>query len=220
MIQAGMIYKAIPPLYSIKEGKKNRYFTEQIDIVRFIQKKFLEKYSLADGKNILSSKDVTVFLMKNTDYIYYLERVSNTYAINPYLLEIVLNNYASNKDKINYEKLTKEVDEDTLIISLSFCKEKNNVICINACFDNYAIIKIAEKIKNISKTKLSIFIPQCGRNAVSKMIYLSSVLNAGVFIGNCNPAILNPNIIKTLKEVFNIKEMTTAQNDFKIIKNI
>ena len=28
MIKAGMVYKAIPPLYSIKEGKKNRYFNE------------------------------------------------------------------------------------------------------------------------------------------------------------------------------------------------
>lgn len=147
--------------------------------------------------------------------------IENKLKLNQYENVIIFGLYGYSGDDHNYfEKLTKEVDEDTLIISLSFCKEKNNVICINACFDNYAIIKIAEKIKNISKTKLSIFIPQCGRNAVSKMIYLSSVLNAGVFIGNCNPAILNPNIIKTLKEVFNIKEMTTAQNDFKIIKNI
>ena len=42
MIEAGMIYKAIPPLYSIKEGKKSKYFTEQIDIVKYVQKRFLD----------------------------------------------------------------------------------------------------------------------------------------------------------------------------------
>ena len=40
MIKAGMVYKAIPPLYSIKEGKKNRYFIENTDMVKYVQKTF------------------------------------------------------------------------------------------------------------------------------------------------------------------------------------
>jgi DNA gyrase subunit B len=27
LIEAGMVYKAVPPLYSIKDGKKTKYFT-------------------------------------------------------------------------------------------------------------------------------------------------------------------------------------------------
>ena len=58
MIEAGMVYKAIPPLYSIKQGNKNRYFTEQIDIVRYIQKLFLQKYEMNTvKKQPLQNKD-------------------------------------------------------------------------------------------------------------------------------------------------------------------
>lgn len=126
----------------------------------------------------------------------------------------------SPEDKSYFEKLLKEVDDKTLIISLSFYSKNKNVVCINACFDNYAIIKIAEKINLISKLPLNIFVPQCGRNAIAKIIYFSSVLNANTFIAKCSPTILNPNIIKTLKESFNIREITTPQKDFNIIKNI
>ena len=87
MIEAGMVYKAIPPLYAIKQGSKMKYFTELVDYIRFVQKLFLEKYQLFDeNKNLLTSKEATVFFMKNADYVYHTERLANTYAINPNLL--------------------------------------------------------------------------------------------------------------------------------------
>lgn len=110
MIEAGMVYKAIPPLYSIKQGKSTKYFTEQIDIVRYIQKIFLQNNKMTTLKKVeLSNKEVTIFFMRNTDYIYHLERVANTYAVQPYLLEMVLNHYILNKKKIDVAKLQKEL---------------------------------------------------------------------------------------------------------------
>lgn len=126
MIQAGMVYKAIPPLFSIKDGKrkvkdpktgknvtrdKRKYFTEQIDIVRYIQKIFQKEYNMQYmNKAQVSPKDLTLFFMNNVDYIYYLEdNLANTYALNPYLLEMVLNHYVLNGNSINASKLKKEV---------------------------------------------------------------------------------------------------------------
>ena len=110
LIEAGMLYKAVPPLFSIKVGSKFKYFTEQIDIVRYIQKVFLEKNKISYvNKSPIPNKDITIFLMNNNDYIYYLERLSNTYAVDPYLLEMVLYHYMANKNSINYEKLKKEI---------------------------------------------------------------------------------------------------------------
>ena len=48
MIKAGMVYKAIPPLDSIKEGKKNRYFIENSDMVKYVQKIFNQTYTVTD----------------------------------------------------------------------------------------------------------------------------------------------------------------------------
>ena len=140
-----MLYKAIPPLYSIKEGKKNRYFTETIDIVRYIQKKFTDKYTLSIKSKNLSSREITVFFMRNNDYIYYLERVANTYAVDPYLLEIVLNNYVSNKNKINYDKLSKEVKSKYRFMNVEKIK---GVVTLKGTIDKVNTLIISDKFIN------------------------------------------------------------------------
>ena len=127
MIEAGMVYKAIPPLYSIKQGKKTRYFTEQIDIVRYIQKIFVQNNKMTTLKKVeLQNKDITVFFMRNSDYIYHLERISNTYAVEPFLLEMVLNNYVANKNKIDLTKLKKELKSVYRFMDAE--KVKNSII--------------------------------------------------------------------------------------------
>lgn len=154
MIEAGMVYKAIPPLYSIKQGNKNKYFTEQVDIVRYIQKLFLQKYEMHTvKKQPLQNKDITVFFMKNNDYIYQLMRVANTYAIEPYLLEMILLHYISNKNSINLQKLHKDIKavyrfmgaekiENTVMVTGTI--DKSNLVIINDKFisDCHDILEI------------------------------------------------------------------------------
>ena len=144
MIEAGMIYKAIPPLYSIKEGKKSKYFTEQIDIVKYVQKRFLDINTLTTlKKESISSKDITIFFLRNADYIYHLEKIANTYGVDPNLLEMVLNHYVANKDSVNVKKLDKEVSSvyrfmhvytegNTVVVKGSI--DKSNLIIMNDKF--------------------------------------------------------------------------------------
>lgn len=144
MIEWGMVYKAIPPLYSIKEGKRSRYFTEQIDIIRFIQKAFLNKFKFCDAKgNLVDNKAVTQLFIKNADYIYHLDKVANTYAVNQYLLEMVLTHYVANKDSIKFDKLQKDIrsafrfmdvynEKGTIIVRGTI--EKSNLIIISEKF--------------------------------------------------------------------------------------
>lgn len=120
LIEAGMLYKAVPPLYAVKIGGKAKYFTEQVDIIRYVQKTFMEKYRLTDIKgNPVPNKDVTVFLMKNSDYIYFLEKMANTFAIDPYFFELVLYHYVANKNSINFDKLKKEIKSKYRFMELS-----------------------------------------------------------------------------------------------------
>lgn len=95
LIEAGKVYKAIPPLYSIPFKKKDRtYFTEQIDITRYIQKIFTKNNMICDiNGNQINSKDLTVLFMTNEDYVYELERVASNYSVTPMLLEMCLMNY-------------------------------------------------------------------------------------------------------------------------------
>lgn len=156
MIEAGMVYKAIAPLYSIKTGttydvdprtgkKKKRdqrtYFTEQIDIVKYNQKEFLKLYNVEN----MDGRAMTKFFIKNVDYVYYMDNLANTYSVNPYLLELVLYHYISNNNKIIFKKLQKEVksayrfmDVDSVndIIVVKGTIEKSNVIVLNDKFFN------------------------------------------------------------------------------------
>ena len=157
MIEAGMVYKAIPPLYSIKQGGKKVYFTEQVDIIRYIQKLFVQNYKMLTlKKEPVQNKEITIFFMKNADYIYHLERIANTYAVEPYLLELVLIHYIENKKKVNLAKLQKEIksvyrfmdakkEKDSIIIEGMI--EKSNLIILNEKFisDCQNIINIMEE---------------------------------------------------------------------------
>lgn len=157
IVEAGLLYKAIPPLYSIKDGKKTKYFTENIDIVKYIEKSFLANNGFKKlNKTDFSQKEATTFFLKNSDYIYYLEKIANTYAVNPYLLEIVLNHYIANKKTIKFDKLKKEVssayrfmnvvkENGTIVVTGTI--EKSNLIIFGPKFiyDCKDIIDIIEK---------------------------------------------------------------------------
>lgn len=142
MIEAGMVYKAIPPLFSISSGKKNIYFTEQVDIVRYIQKIFMQNHKLTDIKdNPISNKDVTVFLIRNVDYIYWLEKVANTYAVNPYMLEQVLNHYVSNNG-FKIDKLKKEIKSKYRFMDV---KKENGIVTVSGVIDQSNLLIAHDK---------------------------------------------------------------------------
>lgn len=105
LIEAGKVYKAIPPLYGLEQGSKvAKYFTDQLDFARFVQKSFSKTNTLSyRNGNKMSSKDITLFLMNNEDYIYELESVAATYAVNPLLLEFSLFSYY-NQNNFSYLK--------------------------------------------------------------------------------------------------------------------
>ena len=53
LIQAGKVYKAVPPLYSIPKKGGEEYFTRNIDFVKYIQKLLvILKETLIRPKNI------------------------------------------------------------------------------------------------------------------------------------------------------------------------
>ncbi len=124
------------------------------------------------------------------------------------------------QEQQNYiKKLIEKTPDNILIISLSYYIEKDNVICLNACFDTYAVTYIAEYISSISDIKITIFFPTCDRHTISKMIYFTSKNIARVFVGACIPIIVNPNLITTLNKIYGIESFSTVKNDLNKILN-
>lgn len=107
LVESGMVYKAVPPLYGIKKGKKKEYFTERIDFAKYMQKQFYSSHQVAeaDGKGITPAK-FTNILLENDDYVYEMDAIANRYKIDPNLLEMLL---ISNVEKDNFTKIRRKL---------------------------------------------------------------------------------------------------------------
>lgn len=112
-----------------------------------------------------------------------------------------------------FDKLLKQAPRDVLIISLSYCTQKENILCLNACFDIFATVKLAEDLRKQHLIPITIFYPKCDRHTISQMIYIKQLEKINVFVGKCTPMLLNPNLKNTLRDVFQINELTSVKKD-------
>lgn len=115
--------------------------------------------------------------------------------------------------KAYFEKLLSQTPEDVLVISLSYCIQRDNIICLNACFDSYAITGITNKLIEEVQVPITLFFPKCDRHTISQMIYLAGNKNVGIYVGRCAPIMLNPNMMITLQKIFGIKGLTSVKKN-------
>lgn len=96
LISAGMVYRAVPPLFGIKAKGGTKYFTTKLDFTKYIQNLFANTHVLADtnGRKLTNSETTSLFF-KNIDYKDKIEFIANTFAIDPDVLESVLYYMAS-----------------------------------------------------------------------------------------------------------------------------
>ena len=120
----------------------------------------------------------------------------------------------SKEQKLYFEKLTKSVGMDTLIISLSYNFNKENFVHVNTCFDTFVTLRIVEYI-NSFQMPVFFFLPKYSRNTMSEIIYISQITGIKVFVGDCVPIMLNPTLRETLQKVFGIRLMTNPQKDLE-----
>ena len=94
LIEHGRLYRAVPPLYSVKTSKNNiTYFTDKKEFILWRQGAFIKKYQICDEKGKkFTSNELSNILITNVDYALDMQILSDTYSVHPYLLELVLAN--------------------------------------------------------------------------------------------------------------------------------
>ena len=158
LLEAGKVYKAIPPLYGVKDGKKIMYFTDQIDFVKYVQRIFIQSNTISDikSKQPLTNREITNLFMINEEYIDELQSLATTYAVDPKLLEMALFNYLNNEKFSNISKRLKNTfrfmnafqDKNGIITYEGTIRESNFLVV------NEKVIKEAERIiKIINRNK-------------------------------------------------------------------
>ena len=91
LIQDGRVYGSLPPLYGLKVGKGMKYFTDKIEFTKYIQSIFIKTHTLTTlTNNKMSNVEISGLFVKNMEYLYLMDYVGNTFAINSNLLEAIL----------------------------------------------------------------------------------------------------------------------------------
>lgn len=140
LVEAGMIHRAIAPLYGMKnsKGEVDRFFTRRVDFTDWLYNNFSKNYKIEKlDKTKLAPVLAKEILYKNSDYTYDMTVFSNRYAIDIILLEqIIFNIVDAEKNKKDLFKfMKKSIESDKRFRFIKIEQLANKAISIKGEFN-------------------------------------------------------------------------------------
>ena len=133
-----------------------------------------------------------------------------------------MNTY-SEYQKEYFKNFFKLINEDEFVISFMDTKEKTNILPINLGNFTPFVIEVLhcllEKIP-ITQDNIYIFFTNCDVMTISNTITLKTHHAKNIYMADCPPTSINPAVLKTLKQEYDIKTTTTPEEDIKRIRQI
>ena len=131
-----------------------------------------------------------------------------------------------------YTEFAKLVPEDCIILTLACGKYRFNnfdfgtvaglprLLDIGQCNDAYSAVRIATALADafdtdVNSLPLSIILSWYEQKAVADLLALLSLGIKGIFLGPSLPAFISPNVLQYLVETFDIKAISTPEDDLK-----
>ena len=131
-----------------------------------------------------------------------------------------------------YTEFAKMVPDDCIILTLACGKYRFNklefgevaglprLLDVGQCNDAYSAVRIATALADIFGTDvnglpLSLIISWYEQKAVADLLALLSLGIKGIFLGPTLPAFLSPNVLQYLVDTFNLRTISTAEDDLK-----
>lgn len=103
LIDAGMVGRILPPLYSFKLGKNVEYVRSQKEFYKVIMKDFVKSVKIGHEKLNVDKKFLADFIDKNFEYVNKLDKLNKKRFCGQRFLEFIIWNY-SGYDKISFWK--------------------------------------------------------------------------------------------------------------------
>lgn len=211
-------------LYNVENLYRGRLFTTDFayskGVIPIKNNDFSELIKTAENsRGFKTGKKCT---SEKIGFSYYeaLEKIDKKLSENNFEQIIIVGSRGYSKDEEEYFKiLIKHVPNNILVISLSCCEEKQNIVCFNAEYDAFAMLKISKYVIEKASNRVSIFFPQIDKNTLSVLLILSLLDINKIFVGTWNQTILKPNILEELKTNFGILSISTPKRDLSLICN-
>lgn len=131
-----------------------------------------------------------------------------------------------------YTEFAKMVPDDCVILTLACGKYRFNklefgevaglprLLDVGQCNDAYSAVRIATALADafgtdVNGLPLSLIISWYEQKAVADLLALLSLGIKGIFLGPTLPAFLSPNVLQYLVDTFNLRTISTAEDDLK-----
>lgn len=117
-----------------------------------------------------------------------------------------------------FEKLFELIPKDCYAFSLSYPISSDNVFHWEAFYDYALFYKILKQINlkiPLKEVPLSVFLTRCDKHTIANLLYLKQKGIKDIYLCKCPTSLINPSLIKTLQEVYGVKEISEPQKDLK-----
>ena len=169
VIEQGMLYRVVPPLYSITKGKDTIYFNDRIEYIEYVQDSFCKSNKVINVNNnrAYSKHDLTQIIYKYMDYYKEMNHIADTYSIHPLYLEFVLMNkdLPINKLKTSLKKQFGFTDinkiNDTAMIEVLYNSKIQTIFLndrfVNECKDAINYLSKANNFYNVNGQIITLY---------------------------------------------------------------
>lgn len=144
-----------------------------------------------------------------------LVKIKNNEIKHLYIIGLV--NYPAYNTQY-FEKFFEILPKDCYVISLSYAKRGKNILNLDFFYNYLLIYKLIDEIKQkipLNKINMNIFLTKCDKYTIANVVYLKEIGVKNVYMCGCPPNLINPELIKTLQEEFDIKEFSTPEKDLE-----
>ena len=134
--------------------------------------------------------------------------------------------------RADYTEFAKKVPDDCIILTLACGKYRFNkldfgevaglprLLDVGQCNDDYSAVRIATALADAFETDvnglpLSLIISWYEQKAVADLLALLSLGIKGIYLGPTLPAFFSPNVLQYLVDTFDIRLISTPQDDLK-----
>jgi len=94
VVTAGKLYRAVPPLYEIRQDGKSMFVPTSRIFLTITQQNFVKQNTVYLNGKPLRGDHILDLLMRNETYVTQINRIADEYAISPILCEFLIKNQA------------------------------------------------------------------------------------------------------------------------------
>lgn len=119
-----------------------------------------------------------------------------------------------------FEKFLNLLGDESFVLSFSYTNKKNNVLFVES---NYGFpmlhraLDILRDSMSIDALNPVVLCTRCDTHTMSNILYLKHLGVKRIYFTDCSPTFINPAVVETMREVYDIKKYTTPQADLKAI---